>query len=93
MLSLGHQACPAAGKLSPLKAVEERPARPGKHEDVESVGFLAGTRGRCRVRPLVAINMWEHAYLLDYGVDRDAYIDASWRQINWNRVALLLGLH
>lgn len=46
-----------------------------------------------QIKPLLALNMWEHAYLLDYGTDREAYIDASWRQINWNRIAILLRLY
>lgn len=30
------------------------------------------------------IDMWEHAYILDYGSDKDKYIKNFWRIINWS---------
>lgn len=30
------------------------------------------------------IDMWEHAYLLDYGSDKEKYIKNFWRIIDWN---------
>ena len=30
------------------------------------------------------IDMWEHAYILDYGSDKDRYIKNFWRIINWD---------
>lgn len=30
------------------------------------------------------IDMWEHAYYLDYGPDKKKYIDNSWKIINWD---------
>lgn len=36
--------------------------------------------------PLLIMDVWEHAYLLDYGLDRAAYIDAFFENINWDVV-------
>lgn len=29
------------------------------------------------------VDMWEHAYVLDYGSDKQKYIDSTWRIIDW----------
>jgi superoxide dismutase, Fe-Mn family len=37
------------------------------------------------VRPLLAMDVWEHAYYLDYQFDRERYIDAYLKHIaNWD---------
>lgn len=36
--------------------------------------------------PLVALDVYEHAYMMDYGVARADYIDAFFRNINWEDV-------
>lgn len=36
--------------------------------------------------PLLGIDVWEHAFLLDYGADREAYLDGFWKLINWEVV-------
>ena len=33
---------------------------------------------------LLLVDMWEHAYLLDYGSDKTKYIDNIWRLFDWN---------
>ncbi len=36
--------------------------------------------------PLVALDVYEHAYFLDYQTDRAAYIDAFLKNLDWNAV-------
>ena len=36
--------------------------------------------------PLIALDVYEHAYVLDYGTDRSAYIDAFFRNLDWGVV-------
>lgn len=50
-----------------------------------TVPFWGGT-------PLLAIDMEDHAFLLDFGWDRAAYLDSLLGQIDWESVAGLLPL-
>ena len=38
-------------------------------------------------RPLFALNLWEHAYLLDHREDRGRYVEAVWNIVDWDSVA------
>lgn len=38
------------------------------------------------VIPILVLDVWEHAYLLDYGTNRAAYTAAWWQLINWEDV-------
>ncbi|AZR22549.1 superoxide dismutase [Xanthomonas vasicola] len=41
--------------------------------------------------PLLACDIWEHAYYLDYQQDRARYLGAFWKLVNWDFVASRLG--
>ncbi|MEJ2686846.1 MAG: Fe-Mn family superoxide dismutase [Gammaproteobacteria bacterium] len=47
---------------------------------------------RIGVTPLLACDLWQHAYYADYGTHRDAYIRAFWQRINWDVVGAGLAL-
>ncbi len=38
------------------------------------------------VHPVLVVDVYEHAYLIDYGTDRSAYLNALWKQIDWTLV-------
>lgn len=37
--------------------------------------------------PLLACDLWEHAYCIDYRGDRARYLEAFWKLVNWEFVA------
>ncbi len=36
--------------------------------------------------PLIGLDLWEHAYLFDFGIRRPAYVQAFWQVLNWEEV-------
>jgi Fe-Mn family superoxide dismutase len=45
------------------------------------VGHLAGAK------PILVMDVFEHAYMLDYGVKRADYVSAFWQIIDWQTVS------
>jgi superoxide dismutase, Fe-Mn family len=50
------------------------------------VGDAQNTFPVWNATPLVALDVYEHAYFLDYQTDRTAYIDAFFRNLDWGVV-------
>jgi superoxide dismutase, Fe-Mn family len=38
-------------------------------------------------KPLLACDVWEHAYYIDYRSDRGKYVESFWKLVNWDFVA------
>lgn len=47
--------------------------------------------------PLIVVDTYEHAYMIDYGINRAAYLDVIWKNINWDvietRISSWVGAH
>ncbi|MBD0317946.1 MAG: superoxide dismutase [Thermoleophilia bacterium] len=50
------------------------------------IGDTQNTYPIWNATPLVALDVYEHAYFLDYGTDRASYIDAFFNNLDWDVV-------
>ncbi|MCB1109654.1 MAG: superoxide dismutase [Chlamydiia bacterium] len=48
--------------------------------DEHNINLLAGGR------PLLVMDVWEHAYITEYGLNRGGYIEAFYKNIDWGVV-------
>lgn len=48
--------------------------------DAHNVGLILN------MKPLLVMDVYEHAYYMDYGTNRRGYIEAFWQNINWEAV-------
>jgi Fe-Mn family superoxide dismutase len=46
--------------------------------DTQNMGAIVS------VTPLIAMDMYEHAFFMDYGVNKKSYIEAFFQNLNWN---------
>jgi Fe-Mn family superoxide dismutase len=58
----------------------------GQHLLVEQVFDHQGNTGNATV-PIMVVDMWEHAYYLQYRNRKAEWLDAFWQLVNWTDVA------
>lgn len=56
------------------------------------IGDTQNTYPIWNATPVIGLDVYEHAYFIDYGTKRADYIDAFLRNLNWNAVASRFGL-
>ena len=39
-----------------------------------------------KMTPIIALDVWEHAYYIDYGNNRKNYVDNFWKLIDFSKV-------
>ncbi len=53
---------------------------------VNYLGDSQNTYAVWKVEPLVALDTYEHAYFIDYGVNRAGYIDSFFENLDWKKL-------
>ena len=72
-----RSAAARAGRCSPTTSTRARCTTTG-------LGITCTTRRRAR--PLLVLDMYEHAYHMDYGAAAAKYVDAFMQNVNWEEV-------
>ncbi|MDO8683076.1 MAG: Fe-Mn family superoxide dismutase, partial [Armatimonadota bacterium] len=44
------------------------------------------TYGIWNAMPVIVLDTYEHAYMIDYGVKRPPYLEAFFQNLNWNEI-------
>ncbi len=57
---------------------------PAESRLINHLGDSQNTYGFWGATPVVALDTYEHAYFLDYGVNRGQYVDSFFENINWD---------
>jgi Fe-Mn family superoxide dismutase len=52
---------------------------PNQDNPLMDVSDIQGT-------PILCLDVWEHAYYLQYQNDKKAYVEAFWNIVNWDQV-------
>lgn len=73
----------AGGSGWVLLSYEPREQRLVNHASTEHAQTIAGAT------PILALDMYEHAYHMDYGAKAGAYVDAFMEAINWDNAVKL----
>lgn len=70
------------------------PAAPASQKSVSFLGIPVSADdsanlapGAMALTPLLCVNTWEHAWMMDYGVHgKDEYLERWWDRVDWNAV-------
>ncbi|KAJ2777975.1 hypothetical protein H4R18_004875 [Coemansia javaensis] len=71
---------------SPLTALRSNPYTKARGVSYSNISRRTDTRPFVRLAPILGLNMWQEAYVPDYGINKDAYVQRFWEVVNWSAV-------